>query len=55
MVGDLDLSAPMEFPEGKYSTKDTLGEIAKCPEAFAVTANALKPGSNFKLEPSSSK
>lgn len=27
-VGDMDLKAPMEFPEGRYNIKDTMGEIA---------------------------
>ncbi len=33
--GSLDLDAPMEFPEGKLSVKNTLGEVAKNPEALA--------------------
>jgi len=28
-VGDMDLKAPMEFPEGRYSIKDTMEELAK--------------------------
>ncbi len=33
--GSLDLDAPMEFPEGKLNVKNTLGEVAKNPEALA--------------------
>lgn len=50
-VGDLDLSAPMEFPEGKYSVKDTMEELAKCPEAFEVIAKAMKLATNFTITP----
>ena len=28
-VGDMDLKAPMEFPEGRYSIKDTMEELDK--------------------------
>ncbi len=50
-VGEMDLSAPMEFPEGKYSIKDTLTEIAKCPEALEVVSTAVKLAANMKLTP----
>ncbi|MGN1191785.1 MAG: glycoside hydrolase family 2 TIM barrel-domain containing protein [Dorea sp.] len=50
-VGDLDLKAPMEFPEGKYSVKNTMEEIAKCPEAFAVVQKAVKLATNFDIAP----
>lgn len=50
-MGDLDLKAPMEFPEGKYSVRDKMEEIAACPEAFAVVANAVKLATNFTLAP----
>lgn len=49
--GDLDLKAPMEFPEGKYSIKDTMEEIAKCPEAFAIVEEAVKLAMNMKVTP----
>ena len=52
-VGELDLSAPMEFPEGKYSIKDTMEEIAKCPEAFEIIAKAMKLATNFTISPGS--
>lgn len=49
-VGDLDLSAPMEFPTGKYSVKCTLEEIGASEEAFAIVAEAIKLTMNMKLE-----
>lgn len=52
-VGNLDLSAPMEFPEGKYSIKDTMEELSKCPEAFEIIAKAMKLATNFTLSPGS--
>ena len=51
LAGDLDLKAPMEFPEGKYSIKDTMEEIAKCPEAFAIVEEAVKLTMNMKVAP----
>ncbi|MCD8188662.1 MAG: glycoside hydrolase family 2 protein [Clostridiales bacterium] len=50
-VGDMDLSAPMEFPEGYYSVKDTFEEIAKSEEALAVARKAVKLASNFDVAP----
>ena len=49
-VGDMDLKAPMEFPEGKYNVRDTLEELAKSPEAFEIAAEAIKLASNFKVK-----
>ncbi|MDY2628997.1 MAG: glycoside hydrolase family 2 TIM barrel-domain containing protein [Lachnospiraceae bacterium] len=51
LAGDLDLKAPMEFPEGKYSIKDTVEEIAKSPEALKITAEAVKLTMNMSLIP----
>ncbi len=51
LAGDLDLSAPMEFPEGKYSIKDTFEEIAKCPEALGAAAEAFNLAMNMKMAP----
>lgn len=51
LAGDLDLKAPMEFPEGKYSIKDTMEEIAKCPEAFAIVEEAVKLTMNMRVAP----
>lgn len=50
-VGDMDLSAPMEFPEGMYSIKDTMSEIAKNPEALKIVQEAVKLAMNMKLTP----
>lgn len=51
MTGDLDLKAPMEFPEGKYSIRDTLEEIAKSEEALEIAAEAMKLTMGMKLAP----
>ena len=51
LAGDLDLKAPMEFPEGKYSVKDKLEDIAQCSEALEVTRTAIKLATNFDLTP----
>lgn len=51
LAGDLDLKAPMEFPDGKYSIKDSMEEIAKSPEAMAIVAEAVKLTSNMKIAP----
>ena len=51
LAGDLDLKAPMEFPEGKYSVKNTMEELAASPEAFTIVAEAVKLATNFNLVP----
>ncbi|MCC8099634.1 MAG: glycoside hydrolase family 2 protein [Clostridiales bacterium] len=50
-VGDMDLKAPMEFPEGYYSIKDTMEEIANNEEAMALTSKAIKLATNFDVAP----
>ncbi len=50
-VGTMDLTAPMEFPEGKWSVRDTMDEIASCPEAMAIVAKAVKLATNFDIKP----
>ncbi|MGN0465431.1 MAG: glycoside hydrolase family 2 TIM barrel-domain containing protein [Lachnospiraceae bacterium] len=50
-VGNMDLQAPMEFPEGKYSIKDTLGDLAKSEEAIEIVAKAVKLATNFVVKP----
>lgn len=50
-MGSMDLSAPMEFPEGYYSIKDSMEEIAKNEEALAITAKAVKLATNFDIKP----
>ena len=51
LAGDLDLQAPMQFPEGKYSIRDTAEEISKCPEAMDILTNAMKLTLNMKVAP----
>ena len=51
LAGDLDLKAPMEFPEGKYSIRDTLGDIAECPEAMAMVSQAIKLATGRRVGP----
>ena len=50
---DLDLKAPMEFPEGYYSIKDNMEEVSKSPEAFALVAKVVKLTTNFDVKPGS--
>ncbi len=50
-VGDMDLKAPMEFPEGKYSVRDTIEELSKSPEALKIVSKAVKLSSNFDITP----
>lgn len=51
LAGDLDLKAPMEFPEGKYSVKDTMEEIANSEEAIQIVAEAIKLTMNMTVVP----
>ncbi len=51
LAGDLDLKAPMEFPEGKYSINDTMEEIAKSEEALEIASKAIKLATNFLVSP----
>ncbi|MCD8021033.1 MAG: glycoside hydrolase family 2 protein [Clostridiales bacterium] len=51
LAGDLDLESPMEFPEGKYSIKDTFEELANCPEALEVASEAYKLTMNMIVKP----
>lgn len=55
MVGDLnlDLSAPMEFPEGYYSIKDTLEVLFENEKTAGIVAKAVKLATNFDLQPGS--
>ena len=50
-MGSLDLKAPMEFPEGFYSVRDTMEEISKNEEALEITSQALKLATNFDIKP----
>ncbi len=51
LSGELDLKAPMEFPEGRYSVRDTMEEIAKSEKALELVAEAVKLATNMKLVP----
>ncbi|MDO4438103.1 MAG: glycoside hydrolase family 2 TIM barrel-domain containing protein [Eubacteriales bacterium] len=50
-VGSMDLSTPMEFPEDRYHVRNTLIEIAECPEAMEEVSKALKLATNFIVKP----
>ena len=50
-VGDMDLKAPMEFPEGMYSIKDTMEELAANLEAMEIAAKAFKLTMNMTVKP----
>ena len=50
-VGSMDLTASMEFPEGYYSVKDTMEDLAKNEEALALAAKAVKLATNFDIKP----
>lgn len=50
-IGNMDLEAPMEFPEGYYSIKDKLEELANSKEAIEIAATAVKLATNFIVEP----
>ena len=51
LSGDLDLEAPMEFPEGKYNIRYKMEELAACPEAFDIVSEAVYLATNFKITP----
>lgn len=51
LAGDLDLKAPMEFPEGKYNVRHTMEEIAGSREAWEITSKAVKLATNFTIVP----
>lgn len=50
-MGSMDLAAPMEFPEGKYSVKDNFEAYAKSPEALEIARKAMKLATNFDIVP----
>ena len=50
-MGSLDLTAPMEFPEGYYSVRDSMEEIVKSDEAMALVTKAVKLATNFDIAP----
>lgn len=53
LSGSLDLTAPMEFPDGKYHVRCTMDELAKSPEAWKITAEAIFLAANMQLSPKS--
>ncbi len=50
-IGDMDLKAPMEFPEGKWNVRCTMEEMASCPEALEIVSKAVKLATNFTIKP----
>ena len=50
-VGDLDLNAPMQFPAGKWSVRDSIEALSADPEAFGTVRAALKLATGFDLTP----
>ena len=50
LAGDLDLEAPMEFPEGMYSIKDSITDMAESEEAVKVVIEAFKLAMNMELK-----
>ena len=50
-TGEMDLKAPMEFPEGKWNVKYTMEEFASCQEALEIVSRAVKLASNFDIRP----
>ena len=51
LAGDLDLKAPLEFPEGKYSIRCRMEEIAECQEAMEIVSKAVKLATNMDIGP----
>lgn len=51
LAGDLDLKAPMEFPEGKYNINYKMEELAACPEAMEIVSEAVKLATGFNVAP----
>lgn len=49
LSGNLDLKAPMEFPEGKYNIRYRMEEIARSPRAMEIVSEAVKLASGFDL------
>ncbi|MDE7185656.1 MAG: glycoside hydrolase family 2 protein [Lachnospiraceae bacterium] len=51
LAGNLDLKAPMAFPEGKYSIRCKMEDIAACPEAMEIVSKAVKLATNMEMKP----
>lgn len=50
-VGNMDLTAPMDFPEGMYSVKDKIEDIANNQEAIDIVSKVIKLMMNMKVTP----
>lgn len=50
-VGDLDLKAPMEFPEGYYNIRCSMEEISHSSEAMEIVSKAVKLTTNMTVKP----
>lgn len=51
LAGDLDLKAPMEFPEGFYNVKDSMEVLFTSEEAGKIVGEAVKLATNFDIKP----
>ena len=51
LAGDLDLKAPMEFPEGKYNIRNSMEELSESPQALKVIQDAVYIAMNMKINP----
>ncbi len=51
LAGDLDLKAPMEFPEGFYNIKDSMEVLFTSEEAGNIVSEAVKLATNFDVKP----
>ena len=50
LAGNLDLTAPMEFPAGRYSIRDTIADIAQNEDAFSLLQEAIHLSTGMKFE-----
>ncbi len=50
-VGELDLHAPMEYPEGFYNIRCTMEEISHSEQAMEIVTKAIKLVTSMKIKP----
>lgn len=50
-VGNMDLRAPMEFPEGYYNIRCTIEELSHSSEAMEIVSKAIKLVTNMTVKP----
>lgn len=50
-VGEMDLRAPMEFPEGFYNIRCTMEELSHSSEAMELVSKAIKLVTNLTVKP----